>query len=46
MVRISDGSGYLERAQEVVDKLKVGGNEVKSVNGVGLVVDRTCEFVR
>ena len=34
MVRISDGSGYLERTQEFVDKLKVGGNEVNGVNGI------------
>ena len=34
MVRISDGSGYLERAQEFVNELKVGGDEVNGVNGI------------
>ena len=33
-MRISDGSSYFERVQEVVDKLKVGRNEVNGVNGI------------
>ena len=34
MVRISDDSGYLDRAQDVVNELKVGGNEVDGINGI------------
>ena len=45
-MRISDGSGYLKFMQKAPNELKVRRNEVKSVNGVGLVVDRTCEFVQ
>ena len=36
-MRISDGSSYLDRAQDVVNELKVGGNELKGVNGFGTV---------
>ena len=38
MVRISDGSSYFERAQDVVDELKVGRNEVNGINGIRLAV--------
>ena len=38
MVRISDGSSYFERAQEVVDELKVGRNEVNGINRIRLAV--------
>ena len=38
MVRISDGSSYFGCTQEVVDKLKVGRNEVNGINGVRLAV--------
>ena len=38
MVRISDGSSYFERAQEVVNELKVGRNEVNGVDGIRLAV--------
>ena len=38
MVRISDGSSYFECAQEVVDELKVGRNEVNGINGIQLAV--------
>ena len=37
MVRISGGSSFFGSAQEVVDKLKVGRNELKGVNGFGTV---------
>ena len=37
MVRISDSSSVFGSAQEVVDELKVGGNELKGVNGFGTV---------
>ena len=37
-MRISDGSSYFECAQEVVDELKVGRNEVNSINGIRLTV--------
>ena len=38
MVRISDGSSYFERTQEVVDELKVGRNEVNGIDEVRKVV--------
>ena len=38
MVRISDSSSYFERAQEVVDELKVGRNEVNGINEIRLAV--------
>ena len=38
MVRISDGSSYFERMQEVVDELKVGRNEVNGINRIRLAV--------
>ena len=38
MVRISDGSSYFECTQQVVDKLKVGRNEVNGINGIRLAV--------
>ena len=38
MVRISDGSSYFERAQELVDELKVGRNEVNGINEIRLAV--------
>ena len=38
MVRISDGSGYLDRAQDVVNELKVGRNEVNGINGIRLAL--------
>ena len=37
VVRISSSSSYFGSAQEVVDELKVGGNELKGVNGFGTV---------
>ena len=37
-MRISDGSSYFERAQEVVNELKVGRNEVNGINGIQLAV--------
>ena len=36
-MRISSSSSYFGSAQEVVDELKVGGNELKGVNGFGTV---------
>ena len=36
-MRISGGNSYFGSAQEVVDELKVGGNELKGVNGFGTV---------
>ena len=38
MVRISDGSSYFGCTQEVVDKLKVGRNEVNGIDEVQKVV--------
>ena len=38
MVRISDGSSYFEHAQDVVNELKVGRNEVNGINGIRLAV--------
>ena len=37
-MRISDGSSYFERAQELVNELKVGRNEVNGINGIRLAV--------
>ena len=37
-MRISDGSSYFNRAQDVVDKLKVGRNEVNGINGIRCTV--------
>ena len=37
-MRISDGSSYFERAQEVVNELKVGRNEVNGINGIRCAV--------
>ena len=37
-MRISDGSSYFERAQDVVDELKVGRNEVNGINRIRLAV--------
>ena len=37
-MRISDGSSYFERAQEVVNELKVGRNEVNGINGIRLAL--------
>ena len=37
-MRISDGSSYLERAQEIVDELKVGRNEVDGIDGIRCTV--------
>ena len=38
MIRISSGSSYFERAQEVVNELKVGRNEVNGINRIQLAV--------
>ena len=38
MVRISDGSSYFERAQDVVNELKVGRKEVDGINGIRLAL--------
>ena len=37
-MRISDGSSYFERVQEVVDELKVGRNEVNGINRIRLAL--------
>ena len=37
-MRISGSGSYLNCAQEVVDELKVGGNEVESIDEIGKVV--------
>ena len=37
-MRTSDGSSYFEHAQELVDELKVGRNEVNGINEVRLAV--------
>ena len=37
-MRISDGSSYFDCAQEVVDELKVGRNEVNGINGIRCAV--------
>ena len=38
MVRISGGSSFFGSAQEVVDKLKVGRDEVNGIDGIRLAV--------
>ena len=38
MVRISDGSSYFDCAQEVVNELKIGRNEVDGIDGIRLTV--------
>ena len=37
-MRISDGSSYFVRAQDVVDELKVGRNEVNGIDGIRLAL--------
>ena len=37
-MRISDGSSYFDCAQEVINELKVGGNEVNGINGIRLAL--------
>ena len=37
-MRISDGSSYFERAQKVVNELKIGGNEVDGINRIRLAL--------
>ena len=38
MVRIGDGGSYFECAQDVVDELKVGRDEVDGINGIRCAV--------
>ena len=45
VVRISDRSGYFECAEEVANEMKVGGNEVKGIDIVQLVVTVVLEML-